>query len=326
MSLSLLLVSWMAVIAAAPAPAPPPALLQIYREPINAGAETAYDRVESDIARACARLRCPHPYLALESLSGPREAWWLNGYDSPADRKKVAEAWAASTEALAAIGGNAKRKAALVGKATETIALYRPDLSHGEPWRLGHGRFVVIWSGTGTPALTGTVYETDDRTRYVLVPAGTRAEADGLAAKSRARVFAVRPSWSHPDEDWFASDPELWSGSLPSPSSGTDGCRTVSSSGTDTIEVDGSFEGSYIVAFGAKDAPADSLSVFAPRESPDGGSDIRRTYTRADLPVELPRGTVRGFQVGVTGPHASSDFWVTFAGSADGCRPAKTNR
>jgi hypothetical protein len=191
-------------------PAGPPAILQVYREPLKPGVRAEYDRLETDTARQCARLGCPHPYLGLESLGGPKEVWWFNGYDSDADRKQVADAWAASTEVLALLGRNGKRKAALVGKPVESLARYRPDLSAGEPWRLGRGRFLVIWSGTGTPALNGTVYETDDRTRLVIVSARSRKEADVLAAGSRARVFAVRPSWSHADEAWIAADPELW--------------------------------------------------------------------------------------------------------------------
>jgi hypothetical protein len=192
------------------APAEPPAILQIYREPLQAGVRAEYDRLESDTARQCAQLRCPHAYLGLESLTGPKEVWWFNGYDSDADRKQVADAWAARTEVLALLGRNATKKAALVGKSVESLARFRADLSIGEPWRLGQGRFLVIWSGTGTPALEGTVYETDDHTRFVLVSARTREEADALAAGSKARVFAVRPSWSHADDTWIAADPELW--------------------------------------------------------------------------------------------------------------------
>jgi hypothetical protein len=192
------------------APAEPPAVLQVYRESLKAGVRAEYDRIESDTARQCAQLRCPHAYLGLESLTGPKEVWWFNGYDSDADRKRVADAWAASTEVLALLGRNAKKKTALVGKAVESLARYQPDLSEGEPWRLGRGRFLVIWSGTGTPALAGTVYETDDHTRFVLVSARSRKEAEALATASQARVFEVRPSWSHADETWIAADPELW--------------------------------------------------------------------------------------------------------------------
>jgi hypothetical protein len=298
-------------------PVEPPAILQVYREPLKAGARAEYDRLESDTARHCARLRCPHAYLGLESLTGPKEIWWLNGYDSEADRKQVADAWAASKEILGVLGRNARKKTALVGKSVESLARYRPDLSTGDPWRLGRGAFLVIWSGTGTPALEGTVYETDDHTRFALVSARTREEATALAARFKARVFEVRPSWSHADEAWVASDPELWRDA---------DCRTFSSAGTDTIAVDGAFEGHYVVAFGAKDDPsAATLTVAAARESPDGGSNIRRTYARGELPFELPRGTVRGFEFGVTGRRASSNFWITLASSPEGCPAAHTS-
>ena len=316
MMLPLLAASYLALAAMqVAAPAEPPAILQVYRESLKAGVRAEYDRIESDTARQCAQLRCPHAYLALESRTGPKEIWWLNGYDSDADRKQVADAWAASTEVVALLGRNAKKKAALVGKAGESLARFRADLTGGEPWRLGRGRFLVVWSGTGTPSLEGSVYETDDHTRIVLVSARSRKEAEAVAAASKARVFEVRPAWSHADESWIASDPELWRD--------TD-CRTFSSAGTDTITVDGSFEGRYVVAFGAKDdASAATLTVAAARESPDGGSDIRRTYSRGELPVELPRGTVRGFEFGVTGRRPSSNFWITLAVAPDGCRATK---
>ena len=298
-------------------PVGPPAVLQVHRESLKPGTEAEYDRLESDTAQKCAQLNCPHAYLALESLTGPKEVWWLNGYASDAERKEVADAWAASTEILDLLGRNAKRKAALVGKGIDSMARYRPDLSNGDSWQLGTGRFLVIWSGTGKPGLKGTAYETHSGTRLVIVTARTREEADTLAAASKARVFEVRPTWSHADEAWIARDPDLWRDA---------DCRTYSSTGSEAIAVDGSFEGQFVVAFGTKgDASAESLTITAARESPDGGSDIRRTYTRADLPIELPRGTVRGFELVVTGGRASSEFWVTLARNPDEC-VAKTGR
>jgi hypothetical protein len=98
-------------------------------------------------------------------------------------------------------------------------------------------------------------------------------------------------------------------------------CRTFSSAGQQTIAVEAAYEGYFVVDFGAKDdAAADALAVFASRESPDGGSDIRRTYSRGDLPAELARGTVRGFEFTLaSGGGSSSNFWVTLAPSAGGC-------
>jgi hypothetical protein len=192
-------------------PPQPPRILQVVREPLRPGVEAEYDRIESEIARECVRLRCPHPYLGLESLTGPKEAWWFNGYDSAADQKQVAEAWAKNKAALAALGRIGQRKAQLTDKPIEVFATLRPDLSAGPPWLMGQGRFLVITMTSREPR-NGTVFETDDGKRFVIVPARTRAEADAAAATAgpETRVFAVRPSWSHPAEDWIASDPEFW--------------------------------------------------------------------------------------------------------------------
>jgi len=189
----------------------PPRILQVVREPLRPGVDAEYDRIESEIARECARLRCPHPYLGLESLTGPKEAWWFNGYDSAADQERVAQAWAKNKEALAALGRIGQRKAQLTDKAVEVFANYRRALSVGPSWLLGEGRFLVITMTRSEPR-NGTVFEADDAVRFVIVPARTRAEADTAAATAgpETRVFAVRPSWSHPAEDWITSDPEFW--------------------------------------------------------------------------------------------------------------------
>jgi hypothetical protein len=208
------LLALMAVMVAAmpiAAHAQPPRILQVFREPLKPGVEAEYDRIESDTARRCARLRCPHPYLGLEALSGPKETWWFNAYDSVAEEKQVADAWARSKAALTALGRNSRRKARLTGKATNVFANYRADSSAGPPWLIGRGRFLVITVTTSAERMNGTVFETDDGTRFVIVPAQTRDEADAAAAgDAGSRVFAVRPSWSHPAEDWIAADPEFW--------------------------------------------------------------------------------------------------------------------
>jgi hypothetical protein len=190
----------------------PPKILQIFREPLKPGVEAEYDCIESDTARKCAELRCPHPYLGIESLTGPKEVWWFNAYDSVADKNQVADAWAKNKVALAVLGKNSKRKARLTGKGTNVFADYQQELSAGPLWVIGHGRFLVISVRKSARRMNGTVFESDDGTLFVILAAQTREEADAAAAAAGAesRVFAVRPSWSHPAETWIAADPEFW--------------------------------------------------------------------------------------------------------------------
>jgi len=52
------------------APERPPVILQIYREPLKPGRDAVYRAIEEETARVCATLECPHPHLAIESLTG----------------------------------------------------------------------------------------------------------------------------------------------------------------------------------------------------------------------------------------------------------------
>lgn len=191
-------------------PTPQPIVL-IAREPLVAGRETAYREIEEETARLSAKLGCPHPYLAMESLTGPKEIWWFNGFDSPEDQRQVGEAYEKNAPFAAALKRNSDRKAPVTGKVIEVIAQYRPELTSGVPWILGHGRFVVIAVSKDRPRSAGTVFQAADGTFFVFSPARTRTQADHLAASIPGSIIVVvRPSFSFPAKDWVAADPRFW--------------------------------------------------------------------------------------------------------------------
>jgi len=159
-------------------PLQPPQILQIYRERLQPGREAAYSAIEEETARLAAALGCPHPYLAAESLTGSKEVWWFNGYDSEAERQRVYAEYAKSTRLLEAIQQNSARKASVTLEPIEVFATYRHDWTVGPPWILGHGRFLVITMTAGNRGVEGTVFEAADGTRYVVTPTQTRDEAD----------------------------------------------------------------------------------------------------------------------------------------------------
>src|SRR5271170_5189038 len=102
--------------------ATPPPILFIAREPLVAGGENAYREIEEETARLSSRLGCPHPYLAMESLTGPKEIWWFNGFDSPEEQRQVAEAYQTNAPFSAALKKNSDRKATMTGKVVEVTA------------------------------------------------------------------------------------------------------------------------------------------------------------------------------------------------------------
>jgi hypothetical protein len=197
--------------------AQPPHLLQIHREPLKPGSEAAYHAIEEDTARISAALGCPHPYLGVESLTGSKEVWWFNGYQSSAEQRQVYDEYAKNTRLVAALQQNSTRKASLTLEPIEVVANYRPDLSVGTPWILGHSRFLVITVTRSNRLITGTVFEAPDGTRFIVTSAQTRQEADAAQALAgpESNIFRVRPSWSFPAKEWTAADSLFWQPNSP---------------------------------------------------------------------------------------------------------------
>jgi hypothetical protein len=194
-------------------PAHPPQILEVAREYFKPDAVQAIHKIEVDAAQICIRLKFPHRYLVLESLTGPKEFWYLNAFDSQAELDEVGREYEGNKAVRSALAENLKRKAPyLAAESTDVFLNYRPELSSGTPWVMGHGRFLVTaWTkesgGTG-----GTVFEGPDGNRLVIRAARTRAEAESMAAAAGAgtHVFAIHPELGWPNEEWVAADPEFW--------------------------------------------------------------------------------------------------------------------
>jgi len=187
-----------------------PRFLYIYRDSLKRGLDSAYRAIENDGAQICADYRCPNPYIGLESVTGPHEAWWLNTFATAADTARVAKAYATDRALASALSGIAQRKAALIGTPVQGFAVYRPDLSRGPAWSVAGARFVVVTVTRDRRRADGSVWMRADSTMYVLRAAHTKREADALARGPGARVLAVRPNWSMPAASWVTADPAFW--------------------------------------------------------------------------------------------------------------------
>jgi hypothetical protein len=195
---------------AVPAQQAPPRYLYIYRDSLKGGVDSDYRAIEEDAARICAAFKCPNPYLGLESLSGPHEAWWINGFTSVADTTRVVRAYAANRPLMQALDSVAKRKASLIGTPVQGFGVLRPELSRGRAWAVAGARFAVVTVTRSRRPAQGSVWEVADSTLYVFRPARTRRRAAALAREYGGRVFAIRLTWSMPAPEWVAADPDFW--------------------------------------------------------------------------------------------------------------------
>jgi hypothetical protein len=174
------------------AQARPPQILYISRDYLKADAVAANRKLERRAEHLCRTLDFTHPYLTIESVSGPAEMWYLNGFDSQAEVEKLTREYQQNTKLLAALNDITQQKVALKRQgSTEEFAHYRADLSRGDPWIIGRGRFFVIIFFDGEPPLNGTVFEMKDGSKMLVRTAQSSSDAHVLAssAGSTARVF-----------------------------------------------------------------------------------------------------------------------------------------
>jgi hypothetical protein len=190
----------------------PPPLLQIVQERLKPDAEQAYGKIEEDLARLCARMKCPNRYLALASVELPREVWWLNTYGSQAGVDRVGEAYTRDPTLLAAMSELAQRKKDLTSDPVDLMTTLRRDLSDASPWMIGEVRFAVVLELSAPVKASGAVFQAPDGRAFVFAAASDREQADriGSALGRAARVFEVRPQWSFPYDAWVARNPALW--------------------------------------------------------------------------------------------------------------------
>src|SRR5689334_21948349 len=71
---------------------PAPKMIQIYREMVKPGRGPAHEKVEAGWPRAYKSSKNSAHYLAMTSVTGPNEAWFVSGYDSYEAMEKQSKA------------------------------------------------------------------------------------------------------------------------------------------------------------------------------------------------------------------------------------------
>jgi hypothetical protein len=130
--------------------APPPAVLQIYRDPVKPSKMSEYSRIEGDAAQACAKAST-WPYLALQSMTGPQEVWFISGFDSYAAMERSAEPFARNSALSAELNRLLDAKANLVAEPRAVYAHYRDDLSSNAGLVQPRARFFTVMIVTVRP-------------------------------------------------------------------------------------------------------------------------------------------------------------------------------
>ena len=143
---ALALISVQSILAQNGLPAAQPKLLVIYREEVKVGLTADHAKNEAGWPAAFEKAKFPYYYLALVSMTGPSEAWYLNSFDSHAavaDSMKLEDKDPVLTAEEARL---ALRDAEYISSSREIQAVARPDLSVGKFPDLAKARFYQITS------------------------------------------------------------------------------------------------------------------------------------------------------------------------------------
>ena len=105
-----------------------PQILEVSRDYLKPDAVAANRKLERRAEDLCRTLGFTHPYLTIESVSGPAEMWYLNGFDSEAEVEKLRREYQQNTKLLAALDDITRQKVPLKRlESTDEFVNYRPD-------------------------------------------------------------------------------------------------------------------------------------------------------------------------------------------------------
>ncbi len=122
-------------------PNPPPKVLQIYREEVKVGKAPAHVKVEKGFVAAAAKANWPTHYLAMTTVTGPSEAWFLTGYPSFAAWEKDRDDTDKNSAFTADLDRLVEKDGELLTNGRSLVAVLREDLSAGGPVDIAKMRY-----------------------------------------------------------------------------------------------------------------------------------------------------------------------------------------
>lgn len=214
---------------------PIPKVLLIDREVVKFGKDAGHEKNEAAFARAAAAVKSPDRYLAVTTMSGPSEAWFLVGFDSYAEWQKASE-YDDQPKVQALTGPLYEKDADYVSDSSQILATYnekwsyRPDMNVAEMRyfeietirrREGHDKdwedLVALYQATAAKVnldehdiFFEASYGAPGGTVYIFTPRKSLADLDAAMGTGKAFEDALGPDgqkkWAELEEAAIASD------------------------------------------------------------------------------------------------------------------------
>ena len=125
-------------------PTSQPNMLQIFREEVKVGHNTEHEKVELGWPAAYEKAKSPYYYLALVSLTGPSEAWFVSPYDSNQAIGESMKFERGNPTLSAELARLQRADADHLNNLRSIVATARKDLSRGDFPDLAKQRFYEV--------------------------------------------------------------------------------------------------------------------------------------------------------------------------------------
>ncbi len=143
LTLTLMTISGLGLVPLAAQEKPAP-VIEILKESIKEGRGAPHEKVEADYAAAFRKANFPGRYVALATMSGPNEVWFIEpmpSFASAAEYDQVQQ----KEPLKSAVAMMESRDGELRGSSRSLWAVYRPDLSYGaEKFNPAKTRYVTV--------------------------------------------------------------------------------------------------------------------------------------------------------------------------------------
>jgi hypothetical protein len=190
-------------------PTPPPPIIQRFRETVKIGKGDAHEAHEHAWSQAYAKSGLPIYSIALTSMTGANDAWWMSGWSSFKQFDDANKAVAKDKELTAAISQYSAKDAEYVTDGVASIWTLRPDLSYRDTvdWSQMHAYEIV--TVRARPGQGDDVKRTAERLAATHKAAGTSAHwamYQGMLGVPEGTFLVLVPHKSVADLDIGMSD------------------------------------------------------------------------------------------------------------------------
>ncbi|MDB4898968.1 MAG: hypothetical protein JWN53_776 [Gemmatimonadetes bacterium] len=187
-----------------PAAPNPYKILFVQREAIKPGRGAAHDKLESEWARSFAAAKMPFAGLAIASMTGPRETWFLSGFPTYAEYARLLKAFGGNAELSAITTRLDPQDSEFTSESRGMVLQARDDLGYGSP-NLPQMRYFTI---TRVSVRPGHVAEFEEARKLVKQAHETAHVGDSFSVYAATAgapagtfyVFAPRKSLTELDD------------------------------------------------------------------------------------------------------------------------------